>query len=867
MKRPLYGTKKTLCGEDGLSEQAAAEVAKPKAGAATPSASGGRLRGLWAKFLKGLKPGSGRYIALLILAGLFVLKVFDPLPVQFLRVKTFDTYQNIKPREDLPQMQSPATVVDIDEKSLSKIGQWPWPRTKIADLIYNLNALGASVVAFDIVFAEHDRLSPGLIAAGLPVEQSIKDTLLQLPSNDQSLGDAIRNVGGSVVLGQTVTEDAGVEGAVTEDLPKTSVAYLGMDGQELKDFVPPSPALIRNVRELDEAALGRGVFNVDPDVDGIIRRVPTLKRVGDTYYPALSMEALRLFGKTQTVLVRAKKNPATGQKLGIQDLVIKPFVIKTDKSANVWVYYRPYSRKIYVSASDVLDGSVDPAMIKGKIIFLGTSAAGLKDIRSTPLDRFLPGVDLHAQIIENVFDAQLRQETFINDALQSKYKDMITRGQSLVQEFQAKAAKGEQDGLAAIQEEFQTIQTTLNTAMTEIKRDAPDFQLFRPRIAEDIELMALLFIGMVMIVLVPWVGAKWTLTLLALGTLSMVGGSWFAFSEKRMLFDPVMPSVSALTLYIVLTYTSYSREEAQRRQVRGAFSRYMSPALVERLAEDPTQLKLGGEMRDMTLLFCDVRGFTTISEQFDAQGLTKLINKFLTPMTNVILDRKGTIDKYMGDCIMAFWNAPLDDPDHARNACKSALVMLDSLDVLNAQLEVEAKEEGRKFIPIHIGIGLNSGDVCVGNMGSDQRFDYSVLGDTVNLASRLEGQSKTYGVLIVIGDATRERASDYATLELDMIKVKGKTVPVRIHTLMGSPEMAQSAPFKALAAVHGEMIQAYKSQNWALALENIEQCRELSATLGVDIHGFYDLYVDRIHTYQENPPGADWDGSYTATSK
>jgi adenylate cyclase len=318
-----------------------------------------------------------------------------------------------------------------------------------------------------------------------------------------------------------------------------------------------------------------------------------------------------------------------------------------------------------------------------------------------------------------------------------------------------------------------------------------------------------------------------------------------------------------------LTYSNYAREEAERRQVRDAFSRYMSPALVERLAEDPSRLKLGGEMRDMTLLFCDVRGFTTISEQFssDPEGLTKLINRFLTPMTNVILERKGTIDKYMGDCIMAFWNAPLDDDLHSANACRSALAMIDCMKQVNVELKAEADEKGMRYFPLNVGIGLNSGNVCVGNMGSDQRFDYSVLGDSVNLASRLEGQSKTYGVTIVIGESTRNEAPDYAAIELDLIKVKGKTLPVRIFTLLGDSEVSASAAFQTLAARHQQMLDCYRGQDWASAQQALDDCRVLAQEMGATLDGLYDLYQERLDTYRETPPGADWDGVFTATSK
>jgi adenylate cyclase len=331
-----------------------------------------------------------------------------------------------------------------------------------------------------------------------------------------------------------------------------------------------------------------------------------------------------------------------------------------------------------------------------------------------------------------------------------------------------------------------------------------------------------------------------------------------------MLIDPVYPSLFVVAIYLAASLIVYLRTEAEKRQVRGAFSRYMSPALVDQLAAHPERLRLGGETRNMTLLFCDIRGFTTISEQFDAEGLTSFINRFLTPMTGIILERRGTIDKYMGDAIMAFWNAPLDDAEHATNACRSALAMIDGVKALNQTLRAEAEASGRKFIPINIGIGLNSGDCCVGNMGSDQRFDYSVLGDDVNLASRLEGQSKTYGVNIVIGENTQAQVNGFAVIELDLIKVKGKTRPVRIYGLLGDPAKAQDPAFKTFAERHAAMIAAYRAQAWDEAEAVAADCRARAAGA---LDGLYDLYAERIADFRASPPGPHWDGVYVATSK
>jgi len=342
----------------------------------------------------------------------------------------------------------------------------------------------------------------------------------------------------------------------------------------------------------------------------------------------------------------------------------------------------------------------------------------------------------------------------------------------------------------------------------------------------------------------------------AVAQAAFVNGVWLP------LISPLLALAMAAALPLFYRYWVVDRAG---RQVRSTFRRYMAPAMVDILAAHPERLRLGGERRTMTLLFADIRGFTTISERFkaDPQGLTHLINRFLTPMTDIIMARRGTIDKYIGDCIMAFWNAPLDDDAHARHACESALAMIATLDELNRTLAQEAKAAGATPIPLKIGIGLNSGDCVVGNMGSELRFDYSVLGDTVNLASRLESQSKTYGVDIVIGETTCSDVSDWAVLELDRIAVKGKTEAVRIFALLGDPARAAAPEFRMLAERHAQMLRCYRAQDWAGARTALAASRVLSPALRT----LHDLYENRIDDYAANPPHADWDGVFIATSK
>ena len=743
-----------------------------------------------------------RIVGYVLLVGFIALYIANPKPVQFMRLKGFDFYQQMKPREIPPPERKPVTIIDLDEKSLGEVGQWPWPRNILAQMVENLMKMGAVVVAFDVVFAEPDRMNPAAIADALKgLDEETKNKIRQFKSNDEIFAETIKR--SRVVLGQSTVESE-LEGVRLPPVKKSiAVRKYGPDVPDPLDLLPSFPALVRNVPIIEQAAGGRfgghGIFSIIPEQDGIIRRIPSLFVQGKDMFPALSVEMLRLATGRPTILVKV-------DQAGIKSLgIAKGLEIPTDQNGRMWPYFSKSDKAKYVSAVDVLNGTADPALIKGKLTIVGTSAIGLKDIRSIPTESNIPGVEVHVQIIE----------------------------------------------------------TVLNKAY-----------LNRPNFAQGLELSVILFGGLAMIVLVPWVGALWTFMVFGVTTAGVGFGSWYAFAEQRMLIDSVYTLIAIFLLYSTLTYLNYVREEASKKQVRGAFAHYLSPDMVERLAENPDSLKLGGEMREMTLLFCDVRGFTTISEQFDPVGLTSLINKLLTPLTNAILKRKGTIDKYMGDCIMAFWNAPLDNPNHAMDGCRSALAMLAEMEPLNTKLEQEAKEEGRKHVPLKVGLGLNSGPAVVGNMGSDMRFDYSVLGDTVNLAARLEGQSKSYGMNVVLGAHTHDAVKDeLACIDLDFIRVKGKLEGVMIYGLLGDETVAQKPEFQDLRKLIFDAQEAYRAQKWdeAEAMfktirergNDANKCWDLEANLDV----LCDVYEERIAEYRVAPPPADWDGVFVATSK
>jgi adenylate cyclase len=389
-----------------------------------------------------------------------------------------------------------------------------------------------------------------------------------------------------------------------------------------------------------------------------------------------------------------------------------------------------------------------------------------------------------------------------------------------------------------------------------------------PSYAIGAELLVAVLAGLAIIIAAPMFRASIVIALGAVVVAALIGVSWYLYSQYNLLIDFTYPLMASGFVYLTLIFVNYFQEQKQRQQIRAAFGYYLSPALVEQLARSPEKLVLGGEERRMTVLFSDVRGFTTISEHYkhDPQGLTRLMNRFLTPLTNAIIERNGTIDKYIGDAIMAFWNAPLDDPQQEVNACEAALEMLARADKLNQEFKREADRNGGKYMPLKVGIGLNTGPCVVGNMGSDFRFNYSVLGDTVNVASRLEARTKDYRIPIVVGEATAQNAKEkFATMEIDRIQVKGKTEPETVFTVLGRAELGQDSNFQELRELTAGILTYYRQQDWTRALEKIDVCRKAAERFGIG--ALYDMYAERIEAFHRHPPPADWNGVYEAESK
>ena len=705
--------------------------------------------------------------ALLALA--VVLRIADPDPIARLRLSVFDTYLDLAPRPLDPSL--PVRIVDIDEASLQRVGQWPWPRTHLARIIDRLQEDGARTITLDLILAEPDRLSPAEFArlfADTPQLTPLIGEASKLASNDERLAAAIAKA--PVVLGLAGAAASGKP----PPPPRARFAFAGDDPQK---FVPHFAGGIGSLAILTEHAAGIGAVNWIPFRDQVIRRVPLLVSVAGTLYPSLPLEALRLARGETTIFVRSSGGsglPAFGQKTGVESVRVGTSVIPTDADGELWLRVaRPDARR-YISAYTILDGSYDAKAIAGRDVLIGTSAVGLLDLRATPLDAAVPGVEIHAQALEQMLSGD---------------------------------------------------------------------HLSRPAYATGAELVFLVIIGAVVAWLIYRLGAVAAAAVGTLAILAVFAASWLAYARSGLLFDPVYPALAILTLYLATSLNSYIKTEADRNRVRSAFGHYVAAPLVEELARNHDKLKLGGETREVSVLFADVRGFTKISEGLSAEALIRFLNRLFTPLCDVILAERGTIDKFMGDAVMAFWNAPLMDAGHARNASIAALRMLQELERLNAAWAVEAAQRGETASPVRIGIGLNTGECCVGNVGSPQRFDYSILGDVVNVASRLEEMTKSYRVPIITGERTAASAPGLAFLEIDAVAIRGKERPERIFALLGDETVAGSARFRRLEETYAQARAALRARDVKVAAAALETCRSIG---WVELDPFLDAQARRL---------------------
>jgi adenylate cyclase len=747
----------------------------------------------------------------LLLVGAAVLRVADPAPIQAVRNFVFDNYQRLDPCPYNPDL--PVRIADIDEKSLNRFGQWPWSRATLARVVDRLRELGAAVVAFDVLLAEPDRTGPKVIAANLPADpafDSVRAEIETLPDPDDRLAEAIGKI--PTVLGFALLGDDPMR---PQSRPKPIGGFTAA-GDSPIDFVPAFSYSVAALPNLQESSAGNGAVNAVPDQDGVIRRVPLLlsylgdwqagESPADALVPALGLEAIRVAFQSSSYNIRSSgsQTEAWGSifaaGIGALKIFDTPIMLQTNKGGELMLRDTGHRPERYISIADLFDPAFPRDKVDGRIILIGTSVEGLKDIQTTPLASRIPGVEVHAETIEQILD------TSINGAL----------------------------------------------------------PLQRPYWSDAAETAYLVVFGLLVIGFAYRAGAFLGAAVAIFSVVIACGGSWYLFDARGWMVDPLYPAGTAIVLVMAATTVNFIRAEQDKARIRGTFSMYMSPAMVKQLAEQPQPPKLGGENREITVMFTDIRGFTKLSEGLDPQALTHVINAFLTPMSRVIKEHQGTIDKYIGDCIMAFWNAPLDVPQHQREAVRTAVEMRRTLKRLNEQFAAEAVAAGREPLKIRAGVGLNTGIGCVGNMGSQERMAYSALGDTVNIAARLESLSPAYFVDLVLGETTAADCPDFALLELDQVKVKGKSIPIRIFTCLGTEGYAARPEYKQLREAHDLMLATYRRQNWEAAEIARLGCLEIAPER---LRPFYAVYEARIAEFRADPPGADWDGVYVPKSK
>ncbi len=673
-------------------------------------------------------------------------------------------------------------VVDIDEKSLQEHGQWPWPRDLVAELTARIYGAGARVVGFDILFAEEDRTSPTLLLdrhrellAGCADPEMIRAAIEANPrlDHDRLLGETI--AGGPAILGYSfLMQPDGFKDEATP-MPDLTIS-LAEEGRGFSSL--QLLAAYRSINNLPIIATGasEGFFNVFPDASGTVRKVPLFILMDDIPYPSLAFEVVRV-GKG---LTEAKLYPAgeagSEHPQTLLGVALGEAFYHTDAQGQLTINFRgPYATFPYLSAADLLRGSGEERL-RDKYVLVGSSAAGIMDMVATPFAERLPGVEVHANAIDNLLQ---------NDPL--------------------------------VWENFTEIGLTYSI---------------------------LVVAGLLMLFALAQLGPLTGFFLALLIILAIVAGNYQFLFLRGQLLGISYIIVSLLTLLTTVTFCNYLFEGKRKSFIRRVFSRYVPPSVVNQLLKTPERLHLSAETREVTVLFCDIRGFTSLAETTQPARLSNFLNQYFSLLTEIIVRNQGMVDKYIGDAVMAVWGTPVDDPAHAANAVRAALEITAAIDHQGSGgLELAGT-------PISVGIGINTGMVSAGNFGSNDRFAYTVLGDNVNLASRLEGLTKFYRVKILAAESTMTAAGDSCWRSIDTVRVKGKNLPVHLY----EPLVGPCSPLPAPLARHEQAIDAYRRRQFA-------EAEELFATLyrrhGEGVH---QLYLERCRAYLKTPPAADWQG-------
>ena len=686
-------------------------------------------------------------------------------------------------------------ILDIDERSLSEVGRWPWSRDKMAKLVDRLfDEYGVQILGFDVVFAEPDgssglRSLESLAVGELRGDAAFQSVIRGLRGSldyDRRFAESLRNR--ACVLGYYFTNvDKAHRSGVLPDPVVSSVAF-----KDRKIAFTTWNGFGANLPEFQKHARNAGHFNPVVDFDGVSRRVPMLVEYEGNYYESLSLAMVRvLLDKPPVLPGFPEQGDASRRNYGgleWLDLATSRGTLRipVDENVTALVPYRGAQGSFrYLSAADALAGRLKPEQLRGKIVLLGTTAPGLMDLRATPVGSTYPGVEIHANLVAGMLDGELKQK--------------------------------------------------------------PPYM-----IGADVLMVVLTTVLLSM--LLPVLSPLWA-SLLAFGTLVTVAGlNVYLWSIGLAL--PLSAVVTLiLSVYALNMSWGYFVESRSKRQLTNLFGQYVPPELVDEMARDPENYSMEGKNEELTVLFSDVRGFTSISEGLDPKELTQLMNEYLGAMTQVVQKNRGTLDKYIGDAIMAFWGAPVADPEHARHAVLTALEMQRELRRLDAPFKARGWPE------LHIGVGINTGTMTVGDMGSPVRQSYTVMGDAVNLGSRLEGITKQYGVGIIVSESTKALVKDVLYRELDRVRVKGKDEPVGIFEPLGLASEVEPSRQDELK-LWNQALRYYRQQDWdAAELQIINLLRQNPESY------LYQMYAKRIVHCRANPPGEGWDGVTTFETK
>jgi len=663
--------------------------------------------------------------------------------------------------------QNNIVIVDIDEKSLKELGQWPWSRDIIAKLLENLDSAGVGIIGLDIVFAEKDNSSPSLVLKKLGINNIV------VPDYDEILALSLQNTPTISGYMFDFQEDT-LRGVV----PNISSIIIQKNFQDI-DYLPRAKGIITNIKILQESSFSSGFFNTVPDDDGVVRSVPMLVKYKDTIYPSLSLEILRLIYQTNKIEIYYSE-------AGISSIQLGELTIPTDRFGRLQVNYFGSSKLFrYISAVDILKNNFDQKDIEGKVVLVGTSAGGLLDLRATPFESVYPGVEIHASAIENVLE-----QSFLS----------------------------------------------------------------HPSWVDAVDILIVFILLSLMLLLFSYAGAIVTAFLFMLILCTFIYSAYYIFLQYGVILNIVYPLFSLILFYMFLTSLHYLFESRQKELVKNSFSKKVSKQVMDDLLTHSNSADLSSREVEATIYFSDIRSFTTISEKLqDPKKITDFLNYYMNIMVQSIENSSGTIDKFIGDAIMAYWNAPLEVENHADRAVQTALQQIEKRQELNKTIQ-------KKFgFEVDYGIGINTGSVVVGEIGSSGRSDYTIIGDAVNLASRLEGLCKAYKVRLLISESTLDLLQEeYVIQLLDIVKVKGKDEPIKIYEVLsyGSISIEKQKEIELYMRGHS----FYMNKEFQKGQQIFE---DLFLKYGKHL---YSLYSQRCQELMQNAT-IEFDGVYTFTTK